>query len=250
MISQKDFAYDCQKNLYCQLGLTIHEEKGTLYSQTGVPHPLLNGVVRCKTTDVDIERVVQKVFEYFKNLGLPHSWWVEASEAPVSLRHQLERRGLNYLGNFSVMAITIDNTFLSTKSDANVDVIVDETPLSDWGKILSRSFQISQPALSIFLGLMQNASHSGHFTNVLAHKDGKGVATGSITFTREGAYICNDCTLEEERDFGYGKAVTSKLLEIALKRGSQRIAVISAPSETADYKKLGFVEEGTYQIYS
>lgn len=131
-----------------------------------------------------------------------------------------------------------------------VDVIIDEKRLSEWGSILSRAFQISEPALSILLELMRKGSNTGHFTNVLAHKDGKGVATGSITFTKEGAYICNDCTLEEERNLGYGAAVTSKLLEIALQHGCQRVAVISAPSETADYEKLGFIKQGTYQIYS
>lgn len=115
MISQKDFAYDCQKNLYCQLGLPIHEEKGTIYGKTEVPHPLLNGVVRCKTSDADLKGVIQKVVEYFKDFGLPHSWWVEASEAPASLKAELERKGLNYLGNFSVMAINIDQTFSITK---------------------------------------------------------------------------------------------------------------------------------------
>ncbi|MBA3814996.1 MAG: GNAT family N-acetyltransferase [Parachlamydiaceae bacterium] len=250
MISEKDFAYDCNKSLYSQLGLPIHEEFGTYYSQTKVPHPLLNGVLRCNTPDANIEGVVKKVISHFNALQLPHSWWVEESEAPPSLKSILERNGLNYLGKFSVLLLDIKHTLPVVESDAKIDIVRDEAHLSIWGDILSHAFQIPPTALSIFLKLMQKASGCGDFTNVLAHKSGKGIATGSITITNDGGYICNDCTMDEARNLGYGKAITCKLLDIAQKSDCRRVGVISAPSELEDYKQLGFVEQGVFHIYT
>ena len=66
MITLREFANDCQETLYRQLALPIYEASGTSYCQTGVPHPLLNGVVRCKTANEHIEKVVLKIIKHFK----------------------------------------------------------------------------------------------------------------------------------------------------------------------------------------
>jgi len=250
MISLHDFAFDCQASLYRQLDLTVSEISGTFYGCTGVPHPLLNGVVRCQTSNSEIEIVVEKITKHFNDLQLPYSWWVEASEEPSSLETLLEKKGFQLLGNFVVMTIDITKPLTIPKPNAKIEFITDHATFQTWGNILSTVFQISTAALSIFLKLIKKASESGKFSNVLASKDGKGVATGSVICTEDGAYICNDCTLEEEQNKGYGKAVTYKLLEIAKNQGCTRVAVISAPSESEGYQELGFINQAVLHIYT
>lgn len=244
MLTLKDFTFDCQAGLYRNLAIPLQEESGTHYGATGIQHPLLNGVVRCKTDDGAIQSVVDKVAQHFSNLNLPYSWWVVTEEAPASLRERLERKGLQYFGSCPVMVRQLDLEIVrSPSSSEEVKQIEDQASFEAGTEILAKAFQISQEALKNFTSMMYPAKN---FKHVLAYQDGKPVATGSISFSTEGAYICNDSSSEGNN---CTEDVALKLVQLAKENGATRVAVISAPNEVEAYKQAGFEEMGAFDIY-
>lgn len=249
--SSTSYAAGCQLHLYQRMGFPLASNDGTDYSKTGVNSAFLNGVLRCRTNDSRIQQIVPEVIEQYKTWGLPHSWWVEKSEAPPSLGALLMQQGLTHVGDFPVMVLNLKD-YKPPQVDPTITVIVVENDeqYDAFGNILSLAFNISQPALAVFEKQMREAGNAKTFTNVLAFQNGKPVATGSITCTEEGAYIGNACLQPGLPDAGYGIAIAAKLLEEVQKLGCQRVAVISEPGEIEDKRQLGFEEAATMQIYA
>lgn len=244
MLTLKNFAFDCQAGLYRNLAIPLHEVSGTQYGATEIQHPLLNGVVRCKTDDGAIQSVVDKVAQHFADLKLPYSWWVVEEEAPATLKESLEQKGLKFFGRCPVMVRQLDVELVPfSSSSVEVKQIEDQASFEAGTEILATAFQISQTALSKFTSLMYPVKN---FKHVLAYQDGKPVATGSISFSTEGAYICNDSSREGNN---CTKDVALKLVQLAKDNGATRVAVISAPNEVEAYKQAGFGEMGAFAIY-
>lgn len=238
------FASACQEALYKNLDLPLKNEAGTIYGATLCPHPLLNGIVRCQTKEEDLARVVDHVDAYFQNKKLPYSWWVASHEAPSTLPSLLEKKGFMAFGKCPLLVADLNNQNFASPS-LQILQVQEEQDQSLWMNLLQQAFQISQEAAAIFQPLMQNAKA---FTHVLAMDRQEAVATASLTFTPEGAYICSDSSRGERKKI-YTKEMALGLIQLAKQENSPRLAVISAPDDVEAYLEAGFVEVGAMDVY-
>ena len=70
MIEVIKFVNGCSPSMYQGLGLTLQEESGCLFGQTGTESPLLNGVVGCSDKSLDAKKAVANIVNHFEKENL------------------------------------------------------------------------------------------------------------------------------------------------------------------------------------
>ena len=76
---------------------------------TGVPIWIVNGVMRSRLTEVDLEARIKETMDYFRSRHLPMMWLVSPSTQPADLGHHLEAHSLTHLGTIPGMAADLQS---------------------------------------------------------------------------------------------------------------------------------------------
>jgi hypothetical protein len=85
----------------------IHKESDLLWFVTGIPHPILNGVLTARFTEETLDRRIESTLNYFKSRGLPMMWWTGPATEPSDLADHLLAHGMTDGGDQPGMALDL-----------------------------------------------------------------------------------------------------------------------------------------------
>lgn len=218
----------------------------TVY-RTGVPHPLLNGVLQLKPGAKDV--IPDVVSQLAK---MPSAWWVGADSYPAATQDVLDAGG-KLIAKVPVMAIHLRELSSKVEMPANCTLeLLDETDdLSAWVQCYCEPMGVSEKDFAaMLLAERSRRDAPGQLLRFAARADGQIVGTSEL-FIHEGvAGVYLVATKKSHRRLGIGTALTHAACMAGLGRGLDVATLQASSSGYPVYKKLGFDDVTAYDMLS
>jgi len=241
----------CSVAHFHAIGAKVHSINGVLFGESGLESPLLNGVLQCNFNTSDIEPTVDSIFTHFKTKDLAHSWWINTSNSSKKLKEELNKRGLDSLGDFTGQFIYYKTAKApQTCLELSIEIVQTEDELREWSTIITQAFHLCSADVETYFTIFKNTLKSESFFHVIGRKDGKAVSTASLLLTPSGAYIYNLATTEQERCKGYASNLLYAILRKADLYALPYVGLVSSPMAQSLCNNLGFEIGTTYTIYA
>lgn len=245
LITNNSFEFFLDMNKSKQM--KVNKENNYIKIYSGVPHPILNGVLDTQFSSENIQGQIDEAMKVFKDNNMPIMWYVWPSSQPNDLRQQLLDYGLSHaadnpgmLADFSTLPEE-----MSLADGVRIELVTNNEMMEDWKFVLKEGFQMPDMVMDFFLEVYKEIGH-GEGTptqHYLAYLDDKPVACGTIYLgTNNVCGIWNIATLEEARGKGIGTAITWKPCFDAMQKGYKYGVLLSSEMGYGVYKRLGFEE--------
>ena len=224
--------------------ITVEDRPDMLRYTTGVPFPVMNGILRARL-DAD-DAAVRDALEPFRSRSLPMMWWTGPSTTPVDLPERLERLGLVEVEPTPGMALDLEE--LGERSvrvpDLQIEFVASSDDCTVFAEILAAGFEMPDFVSETLTRILADVGMGpkGPACSFLGRLNGKPVATSTVALFGGIAGIYNVATLPGARGQGIGAAMTLAPLGHARDNG-YRIAILhSSPMAFDLYRRLGFRE--------
>ena len=234
-------------------GCEVHEEPDLAWFTTGIPFPLLNGVMRARLAPEDVDGRIEDMVAEFRRRGLPLEWNVGTSTMPRDLGRHLERHGFERALSLPGMAIELRT--LSEEghppSGFTITPVTSRRDLEAYMRVGASAFEVPEASVPRLIEI--EAGMGPEFTDLttcyLGRLDGRPVATSMLFLAAGVAGIYFVGTAPEARGRGIGEAMTRRALFEARGLG-YRVGILQA-STMGDpvYRRIGFREYFRIDIY-
>ncbi len=228
-----------------------HDDGDLLRYATGLPLPLLNGVLRARLAEGETGRRVAETLAWFRERGLPMTWFVGPSSRPAELGQHLAAHGLA-CGGPPGMAVDLRalEEQLPMPQGLAIVPVEDEATLRRWIRVVVASFRLPAATEGPLAALYGSLGLGWPARLYLGLLNGEPVATSKLLLSSGVAGIYWVGTLPEARGRGIGTAMTLAPLRGARELG-YRIGILEAfPLGINVYRRIGFRECGKVDRYA
>lgn len=180
---------------------------------THVQHPICNAILQTDLDPDTLDAEIQERIGFFKEKGLPFSWYVWPSSKPRNLGERLLANGLTHASSSPGMVADLSHLpdEVPYLGDLEIKRAVTEKMMADWLIPIDQAFQLPDFVNDFFirvylaLGLDEN-NPTRHF---VAYLEGRPIACSTLYLGADQvAGIWNVATTSEARGKGIGTAVT------------------------------------------
>ena len=206
-----------------------------------VAFPLFNPVSGARFAPGTEARRTREVVAAYVDRGLPFLWWTTPSTTSPELEEVLAGAGLqreDTPGMHVTLGGPIGEPLPRGVELLEVDVREETEPFLT---TLLEAFGMPPELLEHWATVLR-AVDSAALVNVLATLDGRPVATGTGWLTGSTLGLYNIATLPDARGRGIGRAVTARLMDLGVERGSAEAVLHASEEGRPVYERLGFVE--------
>ncbi len=214
---------------------------------TGIPFPLLNGVISTDTDDFKLAQTIQETQTYFKSKGVAMLWWAFPTDKPSNLVNELERYGFVKAGEDPGMAVKLKDLTNDIPLIPGLEIVKveDLKTMKVWNETVIKGFGLPEfliePMTDMCMGF--NAQNKGRLVIYMAKFEGRPVGTSLVYLMENGvAGIYNVATLPESRKMGIGRTLTLLPLIEARQEGQELGILASSKLGYNVYRRLGFQE--------
>lgn len=234
-------------------GCELEEGPELLRSETGLPVPVMNNVLRVRTTVKRLRGLVAETCAHFAQRGLPFRWWTGPGTRPAEPRAALERHGLRLAVTMPMMALALDALPEEPPGPPGLDVglVENEPALRDWARVVTACFGFPDAAYerAVALELSLGFDPQGGYFRFVGYRGAAPVATAALLLAEGVAGIYTVAVLPEARRQGAGAALTLAALREARRRGYRVGTLQSTPMGRSVYQGLGFRELAPCECY-
>jgi GNAT superfamily N-acetyltransferase len=208
--------------------------------QSGLPYPLLNGVLRISDQSVDtaLARARQRLGE------TPHLWWIGADSAPGTLE-QLLARGAEVKSTLPVMAIDLARVTEVAVPGLEITQVADRPELTEYVETYADVFAIPHEVRPAVVDAETGyaTAHSA-VTRFVGRMDGRVVGTAQLSVSHGVAGVYWVATRKAFRGQGIGTALTVAALLTGRERGLRIGSLQASGLGEPVYRGLGFATVG------
>jgi len=215
--------------------------------RSGLPHRLLNGVLRVRGCAVE-----DAAAEAEKQLsGLPWRWWIGPDSDPGAA-HVLEGRGYARVGSMPIMATRLDEVPESPlPAGLTVERVDTSECLADYVDAYASSFGVGadlrDAVIDAEAGLRTDL---GLLIRLVGRFDGRAVATSAVLISNGVAGLYWIATDPAYRERGIGAALTAAAMAIGREHGMSVCTLQASSQGLPVYSRLGFVRVSEVVLYS
>ena len=240
---------------FCRLlghksGMSWGEEPDIAWAMTPLPLRGFNRIVRVRLDADRADGRIRETADRYEAAGVRPTWWIDPLSTPADLGERLERRGLV---SETVPAMRIESTAvpdLDLPVGVTLSWAVDPEPLRAAVHLIAAGFGMPDELGGALADVMAPIARPGSpARTVVARLDGRPVAAAQAMLTGEAVAIFNVATLEAARGRGIGAAVTVAVLRDAMERGARFGALESSDMGHLVYRRLGFRDVASLQVY-
>jgi GNAT superfamily N-acetyltransferase len=234
-------------------GGTWHRDKDVIWAEAPIPQLPYNAVVHSKLPDDAGERIDQLI-EHFRTRGVQFLWLVHPSATPTDLAKQLESRGLAHVEDVTGMALDLGQWHpVLTEPCGPVEVreVTDETTRKNYEELLLEYWELPEESQFYAVGLSEWGSKDIPGARWVAYNEGKpvGKAYLSLESSAESTAIFGVFVSPEARGYGIAGWLSQLAIERSKQVGAKRVVLHASSMARSIYKKLGFVERCTIELY-
>lgn len=214
---------------------------------SGLPHRLLNGVLRLR--ECPVEEAAANAEKQFS--GVPWRWWI-GPDSDAGVAQGLEGRGYARVGSMPIMATRLD-TVPEPPHPAGLTVECTDTreDLADYVDAYASSFgigpELRDAVIDAEAGLRTDL---GHLIRLVGRIDGRPVATSAVLVSNGVAGLYWIGTDPAYRERGIGAALTAAAMRIGREHGMSVCTLQASSQGQPVYRRLGFVQVSELVLYS
>lgn len=220
---------------------------------TGLRNPIANGVLHAQFSSADADARIGETLGAFQSRRLPMFWWVSPLDSPIDLGRRLRAHGMTLSSAGPGMSVDLRalETAMPHPPDFEIKAVRDRDHLAIWRETLQAVFKFPDTVVrgmeaALFrLGLGPDST----FQHYLGYSRGRPVAIASLSYAAGVAGLYHVGTLSEARSKGIGGAMTLAPLGEARARGYQIGVLQSSRAGVGLYRRLGFTESFTIELY-
>jgi GNAT superfamily N-acetyltransferase len=207
-----------------------------------------NYVVKSHFTE-NVQKNVKEIVHFYRESGLPFSWWTSPLDRPQNLQSFLQNEGVNLLEDDPGMILDIDKIKVD-KLKLTYRRVLTKTELDEFARINIEAGESPLFYQVVFqYALDELRSGKAPFEIYLGYKDGVPVTSGLIMKHAGVIGIYYVATVPQERGQGYA----SEIMKVLCIRGQTlgyHLATLQASKHGVSmYKKLGFEEYCMFQEF-
>lgn len=244
-----------------EIPVDAHLDRDVAWAIAPMADTFRNVVLGARFDERDADRRIAELLEAYRRAGTAFVWWVGPSDRPADLGQRLARAGLALEGSAPAMAADIDDVPIGEAPPVDLEIVpvTDEATLAEFLTIVEADWlewtggevtPINQQTLEAFAReIPKRLPHEPVPLRWLGRVDGRAVATSRVSIGAGVAGLYAILTLPAHRGQGIGRAMTLAAMRAAASIG-YRIAVLqSSDLGVGVYRKLGFREVFTYDIW-
>ena len=244
-----------------EIAVQSHVEDDVAWAVAPIADTFRNVVLGARFAEADADRRISEVIAGYHGADTGFVWWVAPRDTPIDLGSRLARAGLTLEGNAPAMAANLADVPLDEPPPAELEIVpvTDAGTLQEFLTIVEADWlewaggeatPIQRRTLEAFAREIPSRFASEPVPlRWLGRVDGLPVATSRVSIGAGVAGLYAILTLPAYRGRGYGRAMTLAALRAAAGIG-HRIGVLqSSDLGYGVYRKLGFRELFTYDIY-
>lgn len=220
---------------------------------TGIPHALVNGVLRTCLTAANTDTCIEETLNHFRFRQLPMMWTISPATQPTDLDSHLEAHGLILLATLPCMAVDLQVPVPtpSLASTVTIREVTDASMLADWSQAAIAGFNILPEVIHLFAALspVLGYGEQSPLRNFVAYLDGEPVGSSTVYLHAGVAGIYCVSVIPKARRYGIGAALTRIPLKVAQRLGYRFGMLLSSEMGVPIYRRLGFEEYGQFVRY-
>jgi GNAT superfamily N-acetyltransferase len=235
-------------------GIQIAAEPDWMGMWSNYPERIFNSVYVSYFSEDNLDQKVEKVLSFYSSRShLPMAWAITPICQPKDLSKALENQGFTHIAKAPGMFLDLEQLSRMIAAD-NLHQIIQVSnveQLSQWLIPLQASFALSSSVIESFFELF---SRQGFGDNLpwklfLGTVDDKPVSCSRLFCEAGIAGIYHVATVPEARGNGYGTAIAMASLQAAKALGYQTAILTSSLSGYNLYRRLGFQDCCSADIY-
>jgi GNAT superfamily N-acetyltransferase len=228
----------------------FHAGEDAVWGLTRIPSPMINNATRVRYPEEQADEALEAIIEEANALHVPMRWWLGPGTQPADTGQRLEKRGFSHV-QLAGMAIELTNMQAPTAEPAlRVERVRDSGQLKAWCRVVALGFSEPQIAADGFGRAFEVVGlDAPDWSLYLAYLDSEPVAAASMYLGAGVAGIYNVATLPEARGKGAGSAVSYAPLRAAHQSGYQIGTLQASRLGYGVYRRLGFEEICTFNLY-
>jgi hypothetical protein len=234
-------------------GCTLHATSDVIWFYTGIPVPVLNGVLFAQLNPNEVKATVERLQAKIVEQGAPALWWLGPQSKPAQLGSLLEHHGLHPAGEVPGMAIELAGVENQVEMlpGFTIQKVTTKEMQAVWAQITAVGTGFSDSAADAMVQLEAALSDPQYKAQhrYLGLLNGIPIATSALTLDSGVAGIYAVITIPSARGKGIGRAMTVLPLLEARQLG-YRVGILQASEMGYSlYQKIGFQDVCRYRLY-
>ncbi len=247
--------------LDAEIPVEAHLDPDVSWGVAPMPDTFRNVVLSARLGEATADARISEIVQTYLGRGTGFVWWVGPSDAPADLGSRLARAGLTVEGAAPAMAADLADVPLDELLPPELELVpvTDEATLEEFLEVIAADWlewtggDYSPAQLQSLDAWRREIPKrlAGEPVPLrwIGRLDGAVVATSRVSIGAGVAGLYAISTLAAHRGHGYGRAMTLAALRAAASLG-YRIAVLqSSDLGYGVYRRLGFRELFSYDIY-
>lgn len=222
-------------------------------SLSGIPHPLLNGVLRTQFSPEKSDQFIKDTIAHYESKNLPFSWCLDHRTLPLDLGKKLEAAGFSFLGPIQGMALNLQEYCrpMPFPSPIKVLPVNNKGMLWQMGQILEKSFTTTSHVIQEYTQLLEKKGLTTlrPFRHFITQHQNETVGCATLFIEGEIASIYNLGVLEEYRHMGVAKELVYEIIQTAIDMNCRMIVLDTASKGAFLFRKLGFIKICDFGFY-
>lgn len=231
-----------------------HKESDLVWAEAPISQLPYNAVVWCQIDDRSLLRIDQ-VIQHFRNREVQFMWIVHPTARPVDLVDHLEARGLSHAEDVTGMALDLSGwkPVLEIRDSPVVyQEVNDEESRRLYDDLLLTYWELPSESHFYAVGMSewsQNSGVPGMRWVAILEGEPVGKVYLSLMGSEDTASIFGVFVKPQARGYGIAGILSQLAISRAKALGLKRVVLHSSAMALNIYKKLGFEERCTLQLY-
>ena len=228
----------------------LKDEGDMVLCSSGYPNSLMNGVLAARFNSGNMTERTEHAISFFRDRGLPMTFFVGPCCTPPELDEHLQRQGLTPGWTRPGMAIDLDAADRAPLPEGlEIHQVEDKESLAICARTFAQGFATGEDVRGWLRNLVLGFGFSPTRIWFLGFLNGRPVSTSLLEIHNGVAGIYCVATLEEARGKGIGTALTREPMSLAKERGFSYAILQSSKLGFPVYEKLGFREYCKIRAY-
>jgi GNAT superfamily N-acetyltransferase len=233
--------------------ISLHDEQDTLRTESDVPHPYLNRIFVSRFPDSVVDQRIEEVLASYRSRGVPVSWMVGPSCAPVDLGERLLSAGLVQGRDEIGMGLDLGSVAQQVSIPAGMLLgsVADQQGVVQWVEVVRASFGLPERLGSALLEVLSTAidNPASPWRLCLGLLDGEAVGASRLFLHSQAAGVYHVAALPRARGRGVGLGMTFAAVMEARRLGYPLAILRATPAAQSLYRRLGFREYCRFHWY-
>jgi GNAT superfamily N-acetyltransferase len=224
------------------MGADVVDDGVARFVATGIPLTFFNGAYLRSPTG-DPERLVAEAIRFFAERNLPWLLWVRDGVSPELLTAG-RSAGLRDAGGPPAMGLASIPDIPTPPAGLRIEIATTTDALLDHASVLRDGFGLPQEIVDRLIrpALLDLADAAV----LVGRVDDEPVSCSLLAVSGATAGVYNVATPERFRGKGYGEAMTWAAVAEGARRGCSQAALQASESGYAIYRRMGFIDLGSY----